>query len=364
MASPKVWQPDWAVSPGEVLAEELENRGLSQSDLARRMDRPIKTINEIVHGKAAITPETAWQLELALGISSAMWLGLETTYRGHLARSRAIEEFEQHVDWALAFPLADLRRHDVLDTTGKTGGDLVAAVLGFFGVSSVRAWQQQWGHAVAAYRRSPSFDADPVTLATWLRWGERRAMEIDCAPFDRACVREVLHRIGALTREEPFDDVLQDLREDLAGCGVALVLTPELKGTHVSGAARWVTADKAIVQLSLRHKRDDQFWFSLSHELAHLLDRGRKERVDGAGLEQDVDAEQRANQRARDALIPPNAYRELLTEGDLDEAAIRRFAAEVNVAPGIVVGRLQHDDHLPHNHRLNALKRSLGWRAD
>ena len=363
MASPTVWQPDWAIAPGEVLAEELENRGLSQSDLARRMDRPIKTINEIVHGKAAITPETALQLELALGISSAMWLGLETAYRGQLARSRALEELEQHVDWVRAFPLADLRRHGLIDTTSKSGGDLVAAVLGFFGVSSVNAWQHQWGQAVAAYRRSASFDADPVAVAAWLRWGERRAMEIDCAPFDRAGIREVLQRIRHLTREEPFDDVLEELTEELAGCGVALVLTPELKGTHVSGAARWLTADKAIVQLSLRHKRDDQFWFSLCHELAHLLDRGRQDRLDGEGLEEDAEAEQRADQRARDALVPLKAYREFLVAGDFTVAGIRRFAAELEVAPGVVVGRLQHDDHLSPT-KLNDLKRPLDWRAD
>lgn len=362
MPNPTTWRPDWAIAPGEVLAEELENRGLSQSDLARRMDRPIKTINEIVHGKAAITHETALQLELTLGISSAMWLGLETTYRGYLARGHALQELERHVDWARAFPLADLRRHDLLDTSGRSGGDLVASVLAFFGVSSVNAWHQHWGRALADYRRSPSFEADPAALAAWLRWGERRAMDIDCAPFDRACVRDVLQRIRPLTREEPFDDVLEELTEDLAGCGVALVLTPELKGTHVNGAARWLTTEKAIVQLSLRHKRDDQFWFSLCHELAHLLDRGHRDRVDVEGIEPDDDAEQRADRRARDALIPPVAYRELLAAGELTAVSIRRFAAKVEVAPGVVVGRLQRDGHLPPT-KLNDLKRSLDWRT-
>lgn len=363
MASVATWQPDWTVAPGEVLAEELENRGLSQSDLARRMDRPVKTINEIVHGKAAITPETALQLELALGISSAMWMGLETTYRGSLARSRTLVELEQHVDWAQSFPLNDLRRQGLLGDIRKVGGDLVAELLAFFGVSSVKAWEYQWGKTVAAFRKSPSFHSDPAAIAAWLRWGERRAMEIDCAPFDRAQVREILSRVRPLTREEPFEDVLEELTEDLASCGVALVLTPELKGTHVSGAARWLSADKAVVQLSLRHKRNDQFWFSLCHELAHLLDRGRQDRVDGDDLEQDEEAEQRADQRARDALVSPKGYREFVLREDFSAAAVRRFASETEVAPGVVVGRLQRDGHVA-EHKLNELKRPLVWSGD
>ncbi|PZR78793.1 MAG: addiction module antidote protein, HigA family, partial [Candidatus Aeolococcus gillhamiae] len=70
------WQPDWAVPPGEILAEALVDRGMSQSELARRMDRPVKTINEIINAKAAITPDTAIQLERALGISARLWNGL------------------------------------------------------------------------------------------------------------------------------------------------------------------------------------------------------------------------------------------------------------------------------------------------
>ena len=62
------WNPTWAVSPGEVLVEALEERDMTQAELARRMARPLKTISEIATGKAAITPETAIQLERALGI--------------------------------------------------------------------------------------------------------------------------------------------------------------------------------------------------------------------------------------------------------------------------------------------------------
>jgi addiction module HigA family antidote len=74
--------PDIAIPPGEYLAEEIEARGLSQKELARRMGRPLNTINEIIHGKKAITVETALQLEEVMQeIPARFWLNLEIDYQ-------------------------------------------------------------------------------------------------------------------------------------------------------------------------------------------------------------------------------------------------------------------------------------------
>ncbi len=80
--------PDLPIPPGEVLAEELEERGMTRKDLATRMGRPAQAINEIVRGKKAVTPETALGLEQALGIDASFWMNLETTYWLTLARNK------------------------------------------------------------------------------------------------------------------------------------------------------------------------------------------------------------------------------------------------------------------------------------
>jgi HTH-type transcriptional regulator / antitoxin HigA len=355
------WQPEWAVPPGEILAEELEARGISQSELARRMDRPVKTINEIVNAKAAVTPETAWQLELALGISASLWTGLETNYRQQLAREKALSQLEQHVDWAASFPLTELRKHKVIEPDAD-GGALVATVLRFFGVSSVNAWTQRWDTPKTAFRRSGVFEASPHATAAWLRWGEIAAADVPTEPFSHERLVEVLVEARAMTREEPFSEVIHELRNDLASCGVVLVLTPELEGTRASGAARWLSAEQALIQLSLRYKSDDQFWFSLFHEAGHLIVDRSVEFVDAeTGADADLDeAERRADEWARDALVPPLSYEEFVDKGRFDAAAVREFANAQGISPGIVVGRLQRDKHVPYG-RLNALKRKLVW---
>ncbi len=74
--------PDIAIPPGEYLLEEIKARGVSQKELAGRMQRPVNAINEIINGKKGITAETALQLELAMPeITARFWLNLETDYQ-------------------------------------------------------------------------------------------------------------------------------------------------------------------------------------------------------------------------------------------------------------------------------------------
>jgi addiction module HigA family antidote len=85
---------DYAVPPGATLLETIEALGISQTDLAARTGRPKKTINEIIHGRAAITADTAIQFERVLGIPASFWLSLEANYREALARESAREQLK------------------------------------------------------------------------------------------------------------------------------------------------------------------------------------------------------------------------------------------------------------------------------
>lgn len=356
---PGIWQRDWAVAPGEILLEALEDRGLSQSDLARRMGRPIKTINEIVNGKAAITPDTAIQLELALAITASFWNSAEAKYREHLARERSREDLETHASWADAFPVKDLVKWNLLHR-GSTRGETVAALLAYFRVSSPSAWENYWLAPVASYRTSPAFSSSPHAVAAWLRWGEILAESRDVEPFDPRRLREILFEVRALTRREPLMQTIVRVRELCASAGVVLLLTPEFSGTRLSGAARWLSPDKAVIQLSLRHKSNDHFWFSFFHEAGHLLGRKREDFVDAADIPPDTsdEAEQYADRVARDVLIPSKDYAAFLAVGAFTADAVRDFAKQVNVAPGIVVGRLQREGYVAHSH-LNDLKKQI-----
>lgn len=127
----------------------------------------------------------------------------------------------------------------------------------------------------------------------------------------------------------------------------------------VSGATRWLSPEKALVQLSLRYKTNDQLWFSVFHEAAHVL-KHRRTLVFIEDGDSDSEEEREANRFAADILVPPADYEALVARGPLSDAAVAAFAAQLGVAPGIVVGRLQHDRHLPFSHG-NRLKQRLRW---
>jgi HTH-type transcriptional regulator/antitoxin HigA len=349
---------DWVVSPGEILSEALEDRRMSQSELARRMGRPIKTINEIVQGKASITTDTAIQLELALGIPADLWNNLETSYRARQAEERSASEFEANVEWAEGFPLKDLARSGLINSA-KAGSESVRELLTFFGVSNREAWDLQWEKPVAAFRASEAHASQLPAVAAWLRWGELAAARSEAGAFDREAFRSLIPKIKRLTRQDPGQAMaqVQQLCEEV---GVIVLLTPEFKGTRLSGAARRLPDRRALIQLSLRHKTDDQLWFSFFHEAGHLLEGSETDQIDLDEPKGDaVDTEEElADRFARNTLVSPSAYEDFVAADDFSPEAIRRLGKAEGVSPGIVLGRLQRDDLVPWS-RLHSLKKRV-----
>src|SRR5437879_6414316 len=103
--SPERWQPDWALNPGEILAEALEERSMTQVELARRMGRPLKTVNELVKGKQAITPDTAYQLELVLGVPARFWSNLQREFDHAAIRAKQAARLQPLLKWTEHFPI-------------------------------------------------------------------------------------------------------------------------------------------------------------------------------------------------------------------------------------------------------------------
>ncbi len=357
MISSNPFQPDYVVPPGEILSEYLDSLGMTQRDLAARTGLTPKTINEIVQGKAAITADTALKLERVVGRPAHFWQNLESLYREARARSREHEQGTGDLEWLKRVPVEAMIQHGWI-RRGRDPYAQLDLVLRFFGVGSVARWTAFWdGHAVA-FRQSTRYETHPEAVSAWLRRGEIEARAIRCAPFDKARFKAVLEQARALTREPP--EVFQPaLVAACASAGVAVVFVPELPKTGVSGATRWLAADKALIQLSLRYKSDDQLWFTFFHEAGHVLLHGKRD-VFIEGDARDDAKEQEANRFAADHLIPTVALRRLLMGGRPTLAQIETFAQEIGIAPGIVVGRLQKERVL--EHRIgNGLKRRLCW---
>jgi HTH-type transcriptional regulator/antitoxin HigA len=348
MASRKAFEfkPDYAIAPGATLLETVQSLGLSQAELAKRTGRPLKTINEIVKGKAAITAETALQLEHVLGVPASFWNKLERNYREALASIKEGKTLETGREWAKRFPVRELvKRKAISDFRDDIG--LVRAMLQFFGVSSIAAWKQIWTVPSTAYRRSPAFTHSPEATAAWLRLGEIEAKKLKLPAFDKATFKRALLRIRELMTAAP-EDLSVRLIEECRSVGVALVFVKELPKTCVHGAVRWI-GDNPIIQLSCRYKVEDIFWFSFFHEAGHVLLHGKRDVFLEGGKRQN-EKEKQANAFAANQLIDEANWRQFIAASDFSEPSIRAFAVAVSAPPGIIVGRLQHEKKIEYFH--------------
>ena len=356
----KRFTPDYAVSPGDVLEEWLETHGLSHAEFARRCGRSAKLIGEIVAGTAPVLPDTALRFEKVLGMDATIWLGIETDYRLRRAREAEAAAAAEGAEWAKAFPIRELAKRGCARRP-ESKADRVSALLTFFGVGSTEAWRARYGRLSVAYRHSPSFQSDDAALATWLRLGELEAESQQCADYDKGAFRRAAKEIRALTRA-PIGEAVESARRLCNGAGVALAPIEPFPKMAVSGAARWLSPRKAAIQLSARHKTDDHFWFGFFHEAAHILLHSKKHTfVDGArrGAE-GIEAE--ANAWASDTLVPRRDWKRFVALSPRSKQEISAFADRQGIAPGIVVGMLQHEGVVPWTH-LNCLKTRLEWAA-
>ena len=351
---------DLPIPPGEVLAEELEARGMTQKELAARLDRPAQAINEIIRAKKAITPDTAIGLERVLGIDAKFWTNLEADYRMALSRNLERDALAANLPYLDEYPIREMVKRGWIEAGQDKRGKL-EALLSFLGVATPepRAYQAAVGFRIteAAQQR-----ISPGALAVWLRKGELDAEGIHTADYDAEAFRDALVKIRGMTERAP-EEFLPEMSTLCAQAGVAFCMVQELPKSGANGATRWLTDRKVLIQMSIRNKWADIFWFTFFHEACHLLMHRTQRRIVIDGLDADPDMaeiEAEADRFAADFLIAPDAWRDFCDEGRFTEGAIRMFAQTVGIAPFIVVGRLQREQRVSYS-RLAGLKRRYLW---
>ena len=351
---------DLPIPPGEVLAEELEVRGMTQKELAARLGRPAQVINEIIKGKKAITADTAIGLGKVLGIDAQFWNNLEANYRLTLAQNRERDALLANVQWLDDYPIREMIKRGWIEA-GRDKTSRLKALLSFLGTAVVepRVYQQAVGFRITeAAQRKISLGA----LAVWLRKGELDAQKVPTADYDEQVFIEALATIRQMTGQPP-EDFIPAMRSLCAEAGVAFRMVQELPKCGANGATRWLTDRKALIQMNIRLKWADIFWFTFFHEACHLLKHRTQRRIVIDGLAADPDLaeiEAEADEFARDFLIAPEVWRDFCDAGSFTSRSVREFAQCVGIAPFIVVGRLQKEKRIGYR-QLASLKTRYTW---
>lgn len=348
MLSEKTFSPNWASKPGNTILAAIEYRNWSLEEFAETLGKPRDVIFRYINGTRGIDPAFAESLSKVLGGSERFWLNRQANY----------EESRDRV-WANGVPLESLQdlgnifKIESLDDRFKT-------CLEFFAVTSHCEWESRYSNALTAFRSSSTYQSSAIEVATWLRLGEILAEQLSCGAWNPNGLESSLTSIRALTRVKDPRVFIPRLQAICLPLGVAVVVVKSPRGCKASGAARFVAPEKAMVLLSGRHLSDDHFWFTFFHEVGHLLLHG-KERIfiDEETSDTSDVKEKEANAFAQEHLIPPE-FRDEFSGLGYNSKKVIRFAKEVGIAPGIVVGQLQHFGLIPRSH-LNKLKRQYAW---
>ncbi len=353
----EVWTPNWATHPGEHLEEYLDARGLTQAQFARIAGLTPKLVSEIINKKNPVSPDTAIALERVLGLKAYIWTDLQANWDLLQARRRADQAASMQEAWLCRFPIKELKTHGVLPETQDIGV-LLDRLLQFLGIGRPDAYEAKLAGLAVQHRQSSSHRSSPEHVVTWLMLGEQKAQAIDLPPFDGSKFDAAVRSIRGLTREEPrvFEPRMKALCQD---AGVAVVFEKPISKTRLFGSARWLSGEHAIIQMSLRMKSNDHFWWTFFHECGHIaLHRGRNfaddQQADGDGIEEEADI------WAERMLYGEGGLKRILAKPPRSRDTVCKLAKELELHPGIIVGMLQHHKVIPHDH-LNSLKVKFDW---
>lgn len=347
-------------TPGDTIQETLQEIGMSQAELAERLGRTPKYVIDLLKGNAHITSEIASGLEKILGPSAEFWLNLERSYQDELMEIQILEFENECISWVSKFPLADLKKLGYLPKSKKKN-DFVNPLLSFFRVANPNQYEEIYYNESVSYKIELKFAQDPEAISVWLRLGEIDADNIELNTFNKKRLKASIDTIKDISYRMP-NSWMDDLRSSLASAGVAISYTPCIRKAPIYGAARWIK-NKTIplVQVTDRGKDANKFWFTLYHELGHILLHGKKDIYIDGNSDKLVDEkkESEADTFATYNLLSNDNRRKLdnLTISQINVPNIKALSAQWRIHTSILVSQLQRIDKIEYNNRaMNALK--------
>lgn len=335
-----------ATPPGATIKEQLVDRGMSQKEFSVRMDMSEKHISRLINGEVQLTPDVANRLEVVLGVPAKFWNNLEAIYREKLLKVQAENSMEKDEELARQLPYNEMSKYGWVPQT-KNSKEKVTYLRKYFEVVDLSLIENTQITRIACRRLAITEKSD-LALIAWAQEARLMARDITTAPINLNGLIKAIPQIRKMTMLKP-DEFGSSLKKILSDNGIALVFLPHLKGSFLQGAS-FVDGNKIVVGLTVRGKDADKFWFSLFHELGHII-LGHISYDKGITVED----ENAADEWSRDTLISKEDFLCFTDKCNFTKLSILEFSKNQGVAPGIVVGRLQNEKYISYN-MFNDLK--------
>ena len=333
------------IHPGETLKEILEERDMSQKELSLRTGFSGKHISTVLNGEKNISVSFAKKLEYALNIDAEFWMNLQNQYDKELIEFdelHSISEEEVSIFKSLKDIFAYIVEKGFISDI-KQKEQSILELRKFFNVSNLDSIPSIV--SAGAFRAQTSVNYDPYVLFAWLKICESLSEKIETEYVPQEEQLEKLLSLCPKIKELsllPQEKLITELQNYFSSCGIAFVIIPAFEGAPVQGFIKTNQDGKTTIGMTFRQKRADIFWFTLFHEIGHFINGDSKQKfIDFESVENT--RETKADNFAQKMLLDSSAYSQFVNENNVSLKRIISFAESQNVAPSIVIGRLQHD---------------------
>ena len=341
-----------AFHPGYYVKEIIEESGLTQEDFAKP-----KNLSLLVRGEQSLSIDMAMKLSRLMGTGAAYWLNLQQAYDALIVEFKSEQELEQE---RVVFEKIDykyFRNNFMLPNLPRKIDEQIERIRKFLDIATLTVLKRP--DMAARFRSNAEnlSEANTIKANIMMQIATNEALHANAPKFNKKDFEEAVDY--ALTLTESHTDFYDKIKAAFFNAGVIFVILPNISGSRINGATKKV-GDNIVLMVNDRRLYADTFWFTLFHEIGHIL-RGDY----GVSFDMEMgENEKLADEYARNRLIPSEQYDEFISHQIFSPQSIRDFSKSIHRDPGIVLGRLQKDGIVGYNDaKMNALKKQYKLRS-
>ncbi len=331
-----------AFHPGYYIKEIVDESGLTQEDFAKRLETTPKNLSLLIRGEQGLSIDIAMKLSRMIGTSVNYWLNLQNAYDALIAEFKSEEELAEERKIFEYFDYKFFRDNYGLPDLPRKRDEQIREVRKFLNVATLTVLSKR--DMAVSFRKSTEglTEANTVKANAMVQIATNKALKTAAPKFNKKKFEEAAEY--ALTLTKNHEEFYPLIRKAFLEAGVVFVILPNITGSKTNGATKKV-GDHIMLMVNDRRLNADSFWFTLFHEIGHIIngDYGISFEKE-SGIQEDA-----ADKFAEDSLIPGEQYQEFIACGQFDLQSIRCFADTIGRDPGIVLGRLQNDKKVDFN---------------
>lgn len=340
---------DLIIHPGETISDILDERKISQVELAARTGVTPAFISSVISGKKDISIKFAFALEYALGVPKSFWINLQANYDAELLEFNELETItddERIVRRKLKDIVKYLRDKEKLPVKESIDESILSLrkVLQMSNIANLKEVVPE-----GVFRMSARSKVDPYVMGAWIRLcqisGEKRKI---ITKFDISKTDELVTKLKTIMCKAE-DTVQKSLNELFSQYGIDFSVVMNFRGAPVQGFISPKSDDTYQMVLTIRGSYADIFWFSLFHELGHIVNGDVSSNANFIDYNDNSHIEKMADEFASSCLINADDYKLFVEKADFSLESIKKFAKNQSVKPYIIIGRLQHEKRIGYN---------------